>query len=74
MIPLDSLQQDHVALTEILAARRAVTTVTLPVGVRLVWGIYLAILEDALSTLASLISFLTPDQRPDRSPETHSTN
>jgi hypothetical protein len=34
MIPLDSLQQDHATLTEILTARRAVTAVPLPVGVR----------------------------------------
>jgi len=61
MMPdLESLQRDRAVLTEILTARRAVTTVTLPVGVRLVWQIYLTILEDALTTLNSLITFLTP--------------
>jgi hypothetical protein len=74
IIELDQLLNDHATLTRILEERRAVTAVTLPVGVRLVWGIYLAILEDALSTLSSLISFLAPDQRQDPSPETHSTN
>jgi hypothetical protein len=74
MIQLDQLLSDHATLARILQERRAVTAITLPVGLRLVWGIYLTILEDALTTLGTLISFLTPDQRPDPSPETHSTN
>lgn len=61
MIPLDSLQRDHAALTEILQARRSVSTETLSVGMRLLWGIYLAILKDALTTLDSLIQSLTPE-------------
>lgn len=56
---LDSLLQDHATLTEILHARRAVPIETLPIGMHIVWQIYLSILEDALSTLGSLISFLT---------------
>lgn len=59
MIPLDSLQRDHATLTEILQARRSVALgATLSVGMRLLWGIYLAILEDALTTLNSLIEYL----------------
>ena len=59
--PLDSLQQDHVVLTEILQARRGVSMETLSIGMRILWGVYLAILEDALTTLNSLINYLTPD-------------
>jgi hypothetical protein len=58
MSPLDFLRQDQAALADILAARQTVTTVTLPVGARMLWGIYLVILEDALATLRSLIEFL----------------
>jgi len=54
---IDSLRQDHATLTELLAARRAVTVVTLPVGMRILFNIYLTILEDALTTLNSLIVF-----------------
>ena len=71
---LELVQSDQIAIAQILQDRRAVTTVTLPVGVRLVWTIYLTILEDALTTLGSLISFLTVEQRQDSSPETHSTS
>lgn len=58
--PLDVLRQDHAILSELLAARQAVITVTLPVGVQLLWKIYLTILEDAVATLNSLISYLSP--------------
>lgn len=71
---LELVQSDQIAIAQILQDRRAVTTVTLPVGVRLVWTIYLTILEDALTTLGSLISFLTVEQRQNSSPETHSTS
>jgi hypothetical protein len=67
-------QHDQIAIAQILQDRRAVTTVTLPVGARLIWGIYLSILEDALSTLGSLISFLTPKPEQDPSPTTRSTS
>lgn len=60
MTPLDSLRQDHATLAQILEARRTVTTVTLPVGVQLLWKIYLTILEDAVTTLNSLINYLSP--------------
>lgn len=71
---LELVQSDQIAIAQILQDRRSVTTVTLPVGVRLVWTIYLTILEDALTTLGSLISFLTVEQRQNSSPETHSTS
>jgi len=57
VIPLDSLQQDHATLSQLLHARRAVTMETLPIGMRILFGIYLTILEDALTTLNSLIQF-----------------
>jgi hypothetical protein len=60
-LPLDSLQRDRIILTGILEARRGVSTETLSIGMRLLWGIYLNILEDALSTLNSLIQYLTRD-------------
>jgi hypothetical protein len=71
---LELVQSDQIAIAQVLQDRRAVTTVTLPVGVRLVWTIYLTILEDALTTLGSLISFLTAEQRQNSSPEIHSTS
>ena len=58
MTPLDTLRQDHATFAQILEARRAVTTVTLPVGVQMLWKIYITILEDAVSTLNSLITYL----------------
>jgi hypothetical protein len=57
---LDTLQQDHHTFTQLLAARRTVSTETMSFGVRVVWQIYLTILEDALTTLTSLIQFLSP--------------
>ena len=57
-LPLDSLQRDHVALTEILQARRAVSMETMKIGERIAWQMYLAILADALATLESLINHL----------------
>jgi hypothetical protein len=56
--PVDLLRQDYLLFAEILAARRAVTVETLPAGAGLVWKIYLTILEDALSTLRSLLDYL----------------
>jgi len=64
MIDPTSLQADHATLTEILTARRAVTTVTLPVGVQIVWMIYLVILEDAIKTLNSMIDYLEGKEKP----------
>jgi len=61
MIPLDSLQRDHATLTQILQARRGVSMETLSVGMRILWQVYLTILEDALTTLNSLINFLARD-------------
>ena len=61
MTPPESLQQDHATLTQILDARRAVTTVTMPIGVQLLWRVYLTILEDAVTTLSSLINYLGPE-------------
>lgn len=62
-LPLDSLQRDHATLTEILVSRRGVSTETLSVGMRLLWGIYLAILEDALTTLTSLINYFAHEAK-----------
>jgi hypothetical protein len=60
MPDLESLQHDHVLLMELLESRRTVTTETLPAGLRILWTIYLTILEDAVTTLNSLISYLSP--------------
>jgi len=57
---VDLLRQDHATLTEIFTARRSVSADTLPIGLRMVWQIYLTILEDALKTLDSLIQSLDP--------------
>jgi hypothetical protein len=64
VIVLEDLQHDHAVLTEILTARRTVTAVTLPVGMRLVWQIYIMILEDALKTLNSMIDYLEDKEKP----------
>jgi hypothetical protein len=58
-LPLDSLQRDHAALTEILQARLAVSMETMKIGERIAWQMYLAILADALGTLDALIDHLT---------------
>lgn len=60
-LPLDSLQRDYATLTEILQSHRGVATETMQVGVLLLWRIYLAMLEDALTTISSLISYLNRD-------------
>ena len=60
MTPLDALRQDQATLQQLLTERRSVTTVTLPIGVQLLWKIYLTILEDAVATLNSLINYLPP--------------
>lgn len=74
MIDPAALQEDHATLSRLLEQRRAVTTVTLSAGQRLLWQIYLTILEDALKTLQSLIDHLTALQsgyeHPSRSHET----
>lgn len=71
---LDQLQRDHAMITAILAAQRELLAdglqVGVPparedhssslVGVRILLGIYSNILEDALSTLNSLIQYLHP--------------
>ena len=58
MDEIDDLQADHSALATILRSRRAVSTDGMSVGTRVLWTIYLQILEDALKTLDSLIQFL----------------
>jgi hypothetical protein len=62
MISLDALQHDQAVLSQILESRRGVTTVTMSPGVQILWNIYLMILEDALKTISSLISHLTPKE------------
>ena len=57
-VELDCLRQDHATLAQILEERRSVTTVTLPASARILWSVYLLILEDALKTINSLITFL----------------
>ena len=66
---LGLIQSDQIAIAQILQDRRAVTrpapagssgVETLPFGLHIVWQTYLSVLEDALSTLGSLINFLTP--------------
>ena len=58
MDEIEDLQADHSALATILRSRRAVELDGMSVGVRVLWTIYLQILEDALKTLDSLIQFL----------------
>lgn len=60
---LDSLRHDHAVLAKILEARRTATAETLPAGTRILWQVYLTILEDALMTLNSLISHLSTQSR-----------
>jgi len=60
MIPLDQLQADQAAFTQILQARRGVPQDDMRAGERILWQIYLTILEDALTTLTSLIQYLSP--------------
>lgn len=55
---LDQLQHDHAAITGILAAQRALPVDGKQVGVRILLGIYFHILEDALTTLNSLIQYM----------------
>jgi len=58
MAELDDLQADHSTLATILRSRRATSTDGMSVGLRVLWTIYLQILEDALRTLDSLIQFM----------------
>jgi hypothetical protein len=58
MDEIEDLQADHSTLAIILRARRAVPMEGMPMGVRVLWTIYLQILEDALKTLDSLIQFM----------------
>ena len=60
MSTLDQLKQDQAAIESMLRARQGVTAETLPIGVRLSLQMYSQILEDANSTLGTLIEFLTP--------------
>jgi len=55
---LDQLQRDHATITEILGAQRALPHDGLQVGARILLKIYIAILEDAIAILKSLIEFL----------------
>jgi hypothetical protein len=69
MIDPVALQEDHATLCQILENRRAVTTVTMTPGLRILWGIYLTILEDAVKTLTSLIDYIASARSgPDPSP------
>ena len=58
MDEIDDLQSDNSTLATMLRSRRAVSTEGMSVGVRVLWAIYLQILEDALKTLDSLIRFV----------------
>jgi hypothetical protein len=58
MDELDHLQADHSTLASILRSRQAISTDGMSMGVRVLWTIYLQLLEDALKTLDSLIQFL----------------
>lgn len=60
MTIFDQLQQDHAAIDNMLRAHQSTAMDKLPIGVRLALKMYFMILEDAFSTLSSLIEFLTP--------------
>ena len=60
MSTLELLQQDHALLNDLLEARRSVPTETMRTIERIAWDMYLTLLQDALSTLDSLIEHLTP--------------
>lgn len=60
MSTLEFLQQDHALLNDLLEARRSVPTETMRTIERIAWDMYLTLLQDALSTLDSLIEHLTP--------------
>jgi hypothetical protein len=55
---IEDLRADHSALATMLRARRAVSTAGMSMGARMLWTIYLQILEDALKTLDSLIQLM----------------
>jgi hypothetical protein len=55
---LDQLQSDHATITDILRAQRDLPEDGLQVGARVLLKIYIAILEDAIAILKSLIEFL----------------
>lgn len=55
---IEELQEDYATLSRILEQRRAVTTVTMSVGMQLLWKMYLTILEDAAKTINALIQYL----------------
>jgi len=59
MDEIEDLQADHstLAMTTV-RARRAVPMEGMSIGVRVLWTIYLQILEDAIKTLDSLIQFM----------------
>jgi hypothetical protein len=60
MSTLEFLQQDRALLSDLLDARRSVSIETMKTIERIAWDMYLTILQDALSTLDSLIEHLTP--------------
>jgi hypothetical protein len=62
MIVIDHLKNDHAALKHILQDRRTISVETLPIGTRVLWSIYITILEDALYTLISIIDHLVGDE------------
>jgi len=60
MSTLEFLQQDRALLSDLLDARRSVSIETMKTIERIAWDMYLTLLQDALSTLDSLIEHLTP--------------
>ena len=57
---LEILQGDRTVLTKILYERQTAATETFPLGVRILWTLYVQLLVDTLTTLNSLITALTP--------------
>ena len=55
---LDQLRRHRDTLTELLQSQHEVLTDDMGPGLRITWRIYSIILEDAISTLNSLIEYL----------------
>jgi hypothetical protein len=56
---LDQLRRHRATLTELRQSQREVLADDMSPGLRITWQIYAIILEDAISTLNSLINYLT---------------
>ena len=56
----EQLQADHTTLTTLLQTQRTYEPTHTTVGMRITAQIYIHILEDALSILNSLITYLNP--------------